>query len=89
MDPDELLAELERLAERLGVTIRYEPTGGRVGRCILHGEMIIVMDRSLPQADRIEGLASALADLDYENLYLPEAVRDLLASHAPAESAEP
>lgn len=89
MDPDELLAELERLAERLGVEIRYEPTGGRVGRCILHGQMIIIMDRSLPQADRIEGLASALADLDYENLYLPEAVRDLLASHALSESAEP
>lgn len=78
MDPDELLEELERLAERLQVTIRYEYTGGRVGRCLLHGTMIVVADKSLLLKDKVEGLATALADLDYENVYIPEAIRELL-----------
>lgn len=80
MEPDELLAELQRVAERLQVRIRYEHTGGRVGRCLLQGEMIVLVDRQLPLRDRIEGLAQALADLDYEAVFMHEYVRNLLQS---------
>ena len=68
------------MAEKLAVRIRYEHTGGRVGRCLLHGELIVWMDRQLSLRDRIEGLAQTLADLDYEALYMPELVRNLLLS---------
>ena len=80
MEPDELLEELQRVAERLQVSVRTESTGGRVGRGLLHGEMIVWLDRQLPLRDRIEGLAQALADLDYESLFMPEFVRNLLLS---------
>jgi hypothetical protein len=86
MEPDELLEELQHLAERLQVLVRYESTGGRVGRCLLRGperpagEMLILIDKYLPLRDKIEGLAQTLADLDYEALYMPELVRDLLHS---------
>jgi hypothetical protein len=86
MEPDELLDELQHLAERLQVLVRYESTGGRVGRCLLGGperpqsQMIIVVDKYLPLRDKIEGLAQMLADLDYEAFYMPELVRDLLQS---------
>ncbi|MBU0610564.1 MAG: hypothetical protein KKI08_21960 [Armatimonadetes bacterium] len=84
MEPDELLDELQHLAERLQVQVRYESTGGRVGRCVLRGperpvgDTLVVIDRYLPLRDKIEGLAQMLADLDYEELYMPELVRDLL-----------
>jgi hypothetical protein len=80
MEPDELLEELQHVAERLGVCVRYESTGGRVGRGLLHGELIVWVDKQLSLRDRIEGLAQALADLDYEALYMPEFVRNLLLS---------
>jgi len=86
MEPDELLDELQHLAERLQVLVRYESTGGRVGRCVLRGperpegEVLVLIDKYLPLRDKIEGLAQTLADLDYEALYLPELVRDLLHS---------
>ena len=80
MDPEEMLAELERLAQRLGMTVRYEATGGRVGRCLLRGEPVILVEARLPLRDKVEGLALALADLDYSALFVPEAVRDLLES---------
>ena len=80
MEPDELLDELQRVAERLEVTIRFERTGGRVGRCVLYGETLLLIDKYLSLRDRIEGLAQGLADLDYESIYMPELVRDLLHS---------
>jgi hypothetical protein len=76
--PEEMLAELQRLALRLEVEIRTEGTGGKVGRCLLHGRWIVMMEKSLPLRDKVEGLARALADLDYENVYLSPACRDLL-----------
>ena len=76
--PEEMLAELQRLALRLEVEIRSEGTGGKVGRCLLHGRWIVMMEKSLPLCDKVEGLARALADLDYENVYLSPACRDLL-----------
>jgi hypothetical protein len=80
MEPDELLDELQHLAEKLQVLVRVESTGGRVGRCLLHGQLIIILDKYLSQRDRIEGLAQMLADLDYEAIFIPELVRDLLHS---------
>ncbi|MGE5531371.1 MAG: hypothetical protein ACM3VW_04550 [Bacteroidota bacterium] len=79
--PEEMLAELQRLALRLDVEIRSEGTGGRVGRCLLHGRRIVMMEKSLPHRDKVEGLARALADLDYEDVYLSPACRDLLEGY--------
>lgn len=76
--PEELLDELERLAAKLAVQLRYEPTGGRVGRCLLYGRRLVVAEKALSVRDRVEGLACALADLDYEGVYLSPACRDLL-----------
>lgn len=78
--PEELLEELQRLAARLGVEVRYEHTGGKVGRCLLYGVWIVVADRTLRPRDKVEGLALALADLDYEAVYLSPACRELLES---------
>jgi hypothetical protein len=80
MEPDELLDELQRIAAKLQVTIRYESTGGRIGRCMLYGETLLFVDKYLSQRDKIEGLAQGLADLDYEAVFMPELVRDLLHS---------
>lgn len=79
--PDEMLDELLRLAQYLEVEVRYEHTGGRVGRCLLHGRHLIVMDKALTLREKVLGLALSLADLDYEDVYLTPACRDLLESN--------
>lgn len=81
MDWEELLEELSRLAQRLGIEVRKEYTSGRVGRCVLHGKLVIVMDAGFRVRDQAEGLAMMLADLDAEEHYVPEAVREFLARH--------
>lgn len=80
MEPEELLSELQDVAEKLQVTVRFESTGGRVGRCLLHGQALVLVDKYLPLRDKIEGLAQVLADLDYDAIYMPELVRNLLHS---------
>jgi hypothetical protein len=74
-----LLAELEALAARVGVTVRAEPFGrgllrGRGGLCWVRGSPLVVMDEALPVPDRIAVLARALAKLASEGRFDPESV---------------
>ncbi len=78
MDEDELLEMLEGLATGLGVAVRYEPTGGRSGSGVLRGQTLAIIDSELGVRGRAEALAAVLADEDYEEQYLPPAVRELL-----------
>lgn len=81
-----LLQGLEGAAARLGVAVRYEefrpddfPT--RSGSCLLHGQRLIIIDKSLPVRDRIQVLAQELGHFDLEQLYLVPEVRELLHRH--------
>jgi hypothetical protein len=75
-----MLAELDGLASRLGIDVRVEALEGGVpeprgGLCYLRGRPLILVDDSLPIADRISIMATALAHFDLEGIYVPPAVR--------------
>jgi len=75
-----VLHELEELAARIGLTVRAEPFGsgllsGRGGLCWVRGRPLVVMDATLPVADRIAVLAGALARFDLDAVYVPPLVR--------------
>lgn len=80
MDDRELLDELVRVATRLGVQVRIEPfetppaRGG--GRCLIEGREFILLDARAPLGDRVGALASALSDLDLEDVYVMPEARD-------------
>jgi hypothetical protein len=85
--PPRILAELEALAERLGVTVRTEPfikgaLGGRGGFCHIRGKAFVVMDAALPVADRIAVLAGALSRFDLDSVFVPPALRARIESAA-------
>jgi hypothetical protein len=70
-----MLAELESLAARLGVTVRPEPFGrgllqGRGGLCWVDGKPMVVMDATLRVPDRVAVLAGALAQVDLSGVVL-------------------
>ncbi len=78
MDDDELLEHLEQLASGLGYEIRYQPCGGKSGKCVLHGHKVAIVDSARTIRGRADALAMVLADEDLEHVYLPPAVRLLL-----------
>jgi hypothetical protein len=82
--PAEILAELERLANRLGVAVRFDvfdaklASASKGGLCRVHGEQLIVIEGGLPILDKIGVLSDALATFDLAAIYLPPILRSRL-----------
>jgi hypothetical protein len=79
--PARVLAELEALAARLGVSVRAEPFGRGVlerrgGLCWVDGRPLVVMDEKLAVTDRIGVLAGALAQLDLDGVSVLPLIRE-------------
>jgi hypothetical protein len=84
MDPEKTYQHLVEVAEKAGISIRYEALTGseygmRSGLCRVKGKHIYIMDTAQRLPDRIAALAKCLAGMDLEGIYVVPAVRDLLA----------
>ncbi|MCC6159684.1 MAG: hypothetical protein IT350_16650 [Deltaproteobacteria bacterium] len=78
-----LLAELEEVAVRRGVTVRYEklahgPVRVTHGTCRVHEQDLIIIDSRMGPAERVSVLSRELRRFDLENVFVPPAVRSLL-----------
>lgn len=89
MELPRLFDELVRAAEKVGVEVRVEafeqglreakvPRGGL---CTVRGRRVVLVDDASPLPDRIAMVASALAELDLERVYLPPIVRATIGVH--------
>ena len=82
MTPPEILAELEKLANRLGVVVRFEAFDAKLaskgGLCRVHGSPFVVIDGGLPVLDKIGILSEALSTFDLAAIYLPPVLRSRL-----------
>ena len=69
---------------RLGVEVREEPLLREVGyhvhsgSCRVHGRDLIIMERGLSAADRVDVLLRGLLERDFETHYLSPALRQLI-----------
>jgi hypothetical protein len=81
---DELiLNQLEELADRLGIEIRYEnvtgdeePSAG--GLCRLKGVTVLIIHSQAPLKDKIELLIEVLKRFPIGDLYVRPVIRELL-----------
>ena len=73
-----LLQELEALAERLGVDVRYASLEGRGGLCRYGGAIHLILDRSLSVSERIEEFLSALGQLDLDDVCVLPKIREMI-----------
>lgn len=78
MTQDQLLKELEELAEKSGIAVRFEKGDFDGGYCILKDERIIVINKRLAAPKRTSILAQALAEVGIEEIYLKPAVREFI-----------
>ena len=85
MDTTYLLSQLEGLAYKLGMEIRYEAFGTDTedspgGYCRLGAKKYIIVNKNLPLDAQVMVIALALKHFDLEDIYVRPAVRDFLDS---------
>jgi hypothetical protein len=85
MNEHTILEQLEKLAGRFGIQIRYEPIEQdedlvRIvgGLCLLKGEYVVIIDTKAAMRDKIRALAEAVKYFNLEQVYIRPALRELL-----------
>jgi hypothetical protein len=83
MKPEQIYQELKDLAEKLDVTVseqNFRTTGIKVksGLCRVKGKSLFIMDKHKSLKKKIRILASQLAGLPHEDVFIVPAIRELL-----------
>jgi hypothetical protein len=80
---DLLLSQLEELAGKLGIAIRYENVAmeestGSGGLCRLKGEYVLIIHSQAAVEEKIRILLEALKTFPIGDIYVKPVIRDLL-----------
>jgi hypothetical protein len=85
-DPEIILNLLEQTADKLKITIRYEPVLGAApdnhsdgGLCKLHGKNIMIIDSNLSDNQKCSVICDILKTLDLSKIFIPPLIRQLLS----------
>lgn len=82
MKQEELIEELQSVAQQLGVTVRYEKGDFEGGYCILREQKMLLINRRLMPVRRASVLALALREIGMENVFLRPALRAYIDDEA-------
>ncbi len=90
MKPDELLAELKNVSEKLGVSVEehnFREAGVRVtsGCCTVRGQKMFILDKHKSLPKKIEILASFLSEMPLDDIFIVPAVRERISRAAGRE----
>jgi hypothetical protein len=78
MTNEQILSELEQLAVKCGISVRYEKGNFDGGYCVLKAERLVVVNKRLAPARRASVLAQGLAEVGINEIYLKPAVREYI-----------
>jgi hypothetical protein len=78
-----LLNQLEDLAARLGIKVRYEhlnleETSGVGGLCLLRGEYVLIIQAQASVQDKVQVLIEVVKRFPLGDLYIRPVLRELL-----------
>lgn len=93
MNETTILQHLEDIAEKLTLRVNYENLRklnifSKGGFYRLQEDRIVLIEKSLTLSEKIEILSDALANYNLEDIYMPPAVRKLLAGKISTDQAE-
>lgn len=75
------LKELEELAVKAGIKVRYEKTEARGGMCTFQGSPLIIIDRKASDDYKIAVLAENIKKMDLVDIYISPKMRELLDNY--------
>ncbi|MFZ5893778.1 MAG: hypothetical protein ACOY0T_22135 [Myxococcota bacterium] len=90
MPPAELLAQLLRVAEVIGLEVRSfglrRKNAGAGGLCTINGRPVVILNQQTSAIDRGTALADALVGRDLSAVPMPESVRGFIAARTRSRS---
>jgi prepilin-type processing-associated H-X9-DG protein len=78
MKEEEVLSGLEKLVESLSIQLRYEKGDFAGGYCVLKDKRMMIVNSALSPAQRIKVLASELAQMNLEEVFVLPALREAI-----------
>ena len=81
MKAEKLLIELENLAEKLGLNVRYEHGDFQGDLCIINEDGQVIIQRKASLDKKIAVLSRGLGRMDLGNIYVLPELRKLLESN--------
>ncbi len=78
MTDETILGELEAIADKLQIEIRYEPLDSRGGLCKVRGETLIIVNESLPVEEKVKVIAGELSNFNTTGIYMLPKVREII-----------
>ena len=78
MTDEAILGELESIADKLQIEIRYEPLDGRGGLCKVRGETFVIVNESLPVEEKVKVIASELSNFNTTGIFMLPKVREII-----------
>ena len=85
MDDHNALSLLEELADKLGISIRYEiikdELTGSGGLCRIDGKFLLIINSQVTAKEKIQIMTEALRRFDLGDIYVRPALRELLEEY--------
>jgi len=85
MDDYTALSQLEGLADKLGISIRYEKIEdeltGKGGLCRIEGNYILIINSKATVKEKIQIMIEALRQFDLGDIYVRPALREMLEEY--------
>jgi hypothetical protein len=78
MNSQEMLEQLEALAQKMSIKVRYEKCKSRGGLCRLEQEQVLIVRKGLSVPEKVDVLSYGLCRFPLEDYYLMPEVRKLL-----------
>jgi hypothetical protein len=78
MKDQELLDHLERLAEGFSIKVIVDQLWGKGGTCRLRGREYLIINRAIPNREKVRLFAQALAHKPMDDLYVLPQVRQAI-----------
>ena len=78
-----ILSQLEDLAEKLGIAVRYEnviveESSGTGGLCRIKGKYVLIVHSHATSKEKIQVMTAALKVFDLGDIYVKPVIRELL-----------
>ncbi|MBI5181726.1 MAG: hypothetical protein HZA06_02310 [Nitrospirae bacterium] len=93
MNKENILQQLEELAERLCIKVTYDSLkegsiNTRGGLCRVSGSYRILVDKRLTVKEKIDVIAGSLSRFDISQFYIPPEIRDMIINNCKTGSEQ-